>query len=157
LRRWVAEHGWNDVVYFDESGFQANVHQPHGWASRGRKVFGRIAGNRGKRTNLIMAQRGKDWIAPMLFGSTCTHLTVTEWIKKMLLPVLRSGSLVVMDNAPFHNKPKIAEILEQHGHKLLPLPRYSPDFNPIEQAFAILKRQRIFSGQSLEALIASHS
>jgi transposase len=104
-----------------------------------------------------MAQRGKDWIAPMLFGSTCTHLTVTEWIKKMLLPVLRSGSLVVMDNAPFHNKPKIAEILEQHGHKLLPLPRYSPDFNPIEQAFAILKRQRIFSGQSLEALIASHS
>ncbi|WP_199444776.1 transposase, partial [Acidocella aminolytica] len=88
LRLWVAEHSWKDVVYFDESGFTANVHRPHGWALRGRKVFGRIAGNRGKRTNLIMAQRGKDWIAPMLFDTSCTHLTVTAWIKEMLLPAL---------------------------------------------------------------------
>ncbi len=66
----------------------------------------------------------------MLFDTSCTHLTVTVWIEKMLLPVLRPGSLVVMDNAPFHNKPKIIEILERHGHKLLPLPKYSPDLNP---------------------------
>ena len=104
-----------------------------------------------------MAQRGKDWIAPMLFDTSCTHLTVTAWIKEMLLPALRPASLVIMDNAPFHNKPKIAEILDQHGHKLLPLPRYSPDFNPIEQAFAILKRQRSFSEKSLDELITSHS
>ncbi|OYV35878.1 MAG: hypothetical protein B7Z81_08125 [Acidocella sp. 20-61-6] len=59
-------------------------------------------------------------------------------------------------NAPFHNKPKIAEMLTEHGHKLLPLSRYSPDFNPIEKAFAILKRQRIFSGKSVHELMASH-
>ncbi len=53
-----------------------------------------------------MAQRGKDWIAPMLFETSCTHLTVTTWIKEMLLPTLRPQSLIVMDNAPFHNKPK---------------------------------------------------
>ncbi|MDE8347475.1 MAG: IS630 family transposase [Acidocella sp.] len=153
----MAVHGWKDVVYFDESGFQANVHRPHGWASRGNKVFGKITGNNHKRTNLIMAQRGKDWIAPMLFKTSCTHLTVTAWIKEMLLPTLRPQSLVVMDNAPFHNKPKIAEMLTEHGHKLLPLPRYSPDFNPIEKAFAILKRKRIFSGKSVDELIASHS
>jgi transposase len=157
LRRWVAIHGWKDVVYFDESGFQANVYRLHGWAVRGRKVFGRISGNKGKRTNLIMAQRGKDWIAPMLFNKSCIHLTVTAWIEKMLLPVLRPASLVIMDNAPFRNKPKIAEILAQHGHKLLPLPRYSSDFNPIEQAFAILKRQWAFSGKSIEELISYHS
>ena len=104
-----------------------------------------------------MAQRGKDWIAPMLFGTSCTHLTVTVWIKEMLLPALRPTSLVIMDNAPFHNKPKITEMLEQQGHALLPLPRYSPDFNPIEQAFAILKRQRCFSGKSLDELISLHS
>jgi hypothetical protein len=70
----------------------------------------------------------------MLFETSCTHLTVTTWIKEMLLPTLRPQSLVVMDNAPFHNKPKIAEILAEHGHRLLPLPRYSPDFNTTEKA-----------------------
>jgi len=93
----------------------------------------------------------------MLFETSCTHLTVTTWIKEMLLPTLSSQSLVVMDNAPFHNKPKIVEILAEHGHRLLPLPRYSPDFNPIEKAFAILKRQRSFSGKSVGELIMLHS
>ncbi len=93
----------------------------------------------------------------MLFKTSCTHLTVTTWMKEMLIPTLRPQSLVIMDNAPFHNKPKIAEMLNQHGHQLLPLPRYSPDFNPIEKAFAILKRQRIFSGKSLDELITCHS
>jgi hypothetical protein len=50
LRAWVAEHGWENVVYFD--------HRPHGWAPRGNKVFGKITGNNHERTNLIMAQRG---------------------------------------------------------------------------------------------------
>ena len=62
-----------------------------------------------------------------------------------------------MDNAPFHNKPKISKILAEHAHTLLPLPRYTPDSNPIEQAFVILKRQRILSGKSLEELISCHS
>ena len=92
-----------------------------------------------------------------MFETSCTHLTVTAWIKELLLPTLRPQSLVVMDNAPFHNKPKIAEMFAEHGHKLLPLPRYSPDFNPIEKAFAILKRQRIFSGKSVDELITSHT
>lgn len=153
----MAEHGWKDVVYFDESGFSANVHRPHGWAPRGNKIFGVIAGNNHKRTNLIMAQRGKDWIAPMLFKKSCTHLTVITWIKEMLLPTLRPQSLVVMDNAPFHNKPKITEILTGHGHKMLPLPTYSPDYNPIEKAFATLKRQRSFTGKDVGKLITSHS
>jgi transposase len=144
-------------VYFDESGFVSHTYRPHGWAIRGKEVFARIKGRNRKQTNLIMAKRGSEWLAPMLFKASCTHLTVTAWIKQMLLPVLRTNSLVIMDNAPFHNKPKIADILESQGHTLLPLPRYSPDFNPIEQQFAVLKRLRQFSGLSLEELIASHS
>ncbi|WP_366523581.1 transposase [Acidocella sp.] len=60
LRAWVAKHSWKDVVYFDESGFQATTHRPHGWAPRGNKVFGKITGNNHKRTNLIIAERGKN-------------------------------------------------------------------------------------------------
>ena len=93
----------------------------------------------------------------MLFEASCTHLTVTTWIEKMLLPALRQNSLVVMDNAPFHNKTKISQLLRAAGHMLLPLPRYSPDFNPIEQTTAILKRQRQFSGKQVAELIACHS
>jgi transposase len=83
-------------------------------------------------------------------------MTVIAWVKQILLPALCPNSLAIMDNAPFHTKPKISEILAGHGHALLPLPRYSPDFNPIEQQFAFLKHLRQFSGLSLEEVISSH-
>jgi transposase len=153
LRHWVLKHGAQNVVYFDESGFAAHSYRPHGWAKRGEKVFGKISGNNRKRTNLIMAQRGNEWIAPMLFESSCTHHTIAAWMQDVLIPELRPNSLVIMDNAPFHNKPEMQALLETHGHSMLPLPKYSPDFNPIEQSFAILKRRRQFSNQPLELLL----
>ncbi len=149
----MLKHGAQNVVYFDESGFAAHSYRPHGWAKRGEKVFGKISGNNRKRTNLIMAQRGNEWIAPMLFESSCTHHTIAAWMQDVLIPELRPNSLVIMDNAPFHNKPEMQALLEAHGHSMLPLPKYSPDFNPIEQSFAILKRRRQFSNQPLELLL----
>ncbi len=74
------------MLYFDESGFERDTHRPHGWAIRGQRVFGRISGKNHNRTNLIMAQRGSDWLAPMLFDARCTHLTVTAWIKEIAPP-----------------------------------------------------------------------
>ena len=64
---------------------------------------------------------------------------------KMLLPELTHPSVIVMDNAKFHNKEQISAILENTPHVMLPLPRYSPDFSPIEQSFAILKKRRQFA------------
>lgn len=157
LRQWVRDHTSKDVVYMDESGFAAHSYRPHGWAVRGAKVFGKITGNhKHGRTNLIMAQRGKAWLAPMLFEGSCTHEVVTTWFKEALLPELRPHSLIIMDNAPFHNKPHIKALLEAHGHSLLPLPKYSPDFNPIEQSFAIIKRIRQFSNQSLDYILSNY-
>lgn len=153
LRHWVQQHGSANVVYFDESGFAKHSYRPHGWAKRGEKVFGKVSGNNRKATNLIMAQRGKEWLAPMLFEGSCTHHTVEAWIEQALIRELRPNSLVIMDNAPFHNKPQIKVLLEAHGHTMLPLPKYSPDFNPIEQAFAILKRRRQFSGQDIGKIL----
>jgi transposase len=159
LRQWVQKHSFRDVVYFDESGFLEHSYRMHGWALRGQKVHGKISGNNRKRTNLIMAQRGKEWLAPMLFEKSCTHHTVITWIKEMLIPELRPNSLIIMDNAPFHNKPEMKALLEEHGHSMLPLPKYSPDFNPIEQAFATLKKRRQFApeGTSIETLLMCHS
>lgn len=154
LREWVSEHGSRNVVYFDESGFAAESYRPHAYAKRGVLVHGKVTGNHKKgRINLIMAQRGREWLAPMLFESNCTHQTVAAWMEKALIPELRPNSLVIMDNAPFHNKPQMKAALEANGHTMLPLPKYSPDLNPIEQTFAILKRRRQQKKQSLEILV----
>ena len=59
----------------------------------------------------------------MLFETRYTHLAVTAWVKERLLSALRLQSLIVMDNAPFHNRSKITALLKDHGHYLLPLPR----------------------------------
>ena len=154
LRSYIKKNGSKNIVYFDESGFSANAYRMHGWAPRGIKVFGDITGNNHHgRTNLIMAQRGNKWLAPMLFDGGCHKELVNTWITKLLLPELNEPSLIIMDNAKFHDKEAISNILNENGHKLMPLPSYSPDFNPIEQSFAIIKKRRIFSQQSLDNII----
>lgn len=145
LRGLMQKYGSQNIVYFDESGFASESYRPHGWARIGQKVFGLVSGNNRKSTNLIMAQRGKEWLAPMLFTGSCHTETVNQWIEHMLLPELKAPSVIIMDNARFHNKEQIGTIIEKVGHVLLPLPRYSPDFNPIEQSFAIIKKRRMFA------------
>lgn len=158
LRQKMREYGSQNIVYFDESGFAAESYRPHGWARIGQKVFGLVSGNNRKATNLIMAQRGKEWLAPMLFTGSCHTETVNQWIKHMLLPELKAPSVIIMDNARFHNKEQIRAIIEKYGHVLLPLPRYSPDFNPIEQSFATIKKRRQFApkGTAIEKLLVSY-
>ena len=151
----MQKYGSRNIVYFDESGFASESYRPHGWARMGQKVFGLVSGNNRKATNLIMAQRGKEWLAPMLFTGSCHTETVNQWLEKMLLPELTEPSVIVMDNARFHNKEQMQEILEKAGHTILSLPRYSPDFNPIEQSFAIIKKRRQFAkvGTTIEQLV----
>jgi transposase len=156
LREWITKQGSRDVVYVDESGFEQQTGRPHGWSPKGRKVYGDVAGNNRKRTNLIMAQRGKEWLAPMLFDASCTHHTVSAWMEQALLKELRPNSLIIMDNAPFHKKNQLRELLEAQGHTLLLLPPYSPDLNKIEPSFAVIKKRRAFSGLSLEHILDGH-
>ena len=144
LRRLIKIYGSENVVYFDESGFKQHSYRQHGWALRGKKIYGDVHGNNRKFINLIMAQRKNKWLAPMLFEGSCDHIIVNDWLEKMLIPHLQKPSIIVMDNAAFHKKVEIKNILEKHGHVLLPLPPYSPDFNPIEKSFGVLKRKREF-------------
>lgn len=141
LRKLIPEYGSDNIIYFDETGFEGDVRRDAGWAERGRKIYGDVKGGRNKRTNLIMAQRrkSKQWLAPILFEGSCEANTVLWWMKDYLLQELTKPSVIVMDNAPFHAKRKIREMLAEYGHKLLCLPKYSPDLNPIENTFAAIK------------------
>jgi transposase len=142
LRLATLKYGKENIVYFDESGFEENAYRMHGWAKRGKIIYGDVHGNKPERTNLIMAQCRKQWLAPMVFKASCNAEVVNAWLEKMLIPELKKPSVIIMDNARFHKKEVIRNLLKQHGHKLLPLPPYSPDFNPIEQSFAVLKKRR---------------
>ena len=141
LRRLIPEYGSDNIIYFDESGFEQDVRRISGWAEKGRKIYADVRGKRTRRTNLIMAQRRKSgkWLAPILFEGSCEGKTVLWWMKKYLLKTLKKPSVIIMDNAPFHPKGKIRKLLKEHGHELLCLPPYSPDLNPIEQTFGAMK------------------
>ena len=131
------------------------VYNPHAWSKRGKKVYGERQGKRSKRTNLIMAQRKKEWLAPVLFRGSCTGFFVEEWLENHLSKELTKSSLIILDNAPFHRKKKLHEIAKKQGHKILFLPPYSPDFNPIEKSFGFLKKRRLYApkGTTLEQLV----
>ena len=110
-----------------------------------------------------MAQRKKStntfkWLAPLVFQGSCNAKVVETWIKKCLIKELYKPSLIIMDNAPFHNKKTITEILSKKGHRMLPLPPYSPDFNPIEKSFAALKKRRqgLPENTTIENLVMSY-
>ena len=141
LRKRIAEYGSDNIIYFDESGFEEDVRRNAGWAPKGQKIYIDVRGGKNPRTNLIMAQRRKSrkWLAPILSEGSCEGTTVLWWIKEHLLKALTKPSVIVMDNAPFHPKAKIKKLLEEHGHQLMCLPKYSPDLNPIEQSFGAMK------------------
>ncbi len=159
LRKIVQNNGSQDIVYIDESGFEEQTQRIHAWGKIGEKIFGEKSGVRGKRTNLIAARRGGDFLAPMLFSGTAHAKLVNEYVQSQLCPVLRPNSTIIMDNARFHNKEQLTEIANENGHNILFLPPYSPDYNPIEQDFANIKKRRIFAPQNttLEQIIKMYN
>jgi hypothetical protein len=168
LEKLKAEHrmfGFENLIYIDETGFDAHCHRDAGWVTKGQKILGLITGRRERRTNLIMAQRHgakgrkKEWLAPMLFQGSCTAALVETWVEHCLMKELDEPTIIVMDNASFHNQKRLQNIVAPDYHMIIPLPPYSPDFNPIEQTFGALKRRRqsMPEGTTIDKLIMSYS
>jgi putative transposase len=142
LQEKEKQYGPENVVYIDETGFQKFAYRTHGWAPRGKKIYGDVSGNNRKCTNLILARAGSRHFAPMMFEGTCDRKTFNTWLHRVLIPALKRSSLIILDNASFHVRSAIHKILTAFGHEVLFLPPYSPDLNPIENSFAILKKFR---------------
>ena len=142
LREIVAARGAEDIVYVDESGFESSSHQPYGWGIRGKRVYGERSGHTRPRTSVIAARRKHAWLAPMIFSGTANTALVNRWFEHMLCKELRPASTIIWDNAAFHKKADLRHIAGQYGHHILFLPPYSPDLNPIEKDFAVIKRKR---------------
>ena len=117
-----------------------NCYKQRAWGQIGCKLIGKVTGKRLKRTNIIAGLCGKEVVAPMIFQGSCNTELFVVWVKQQLIPSLKKGQVVIMDNASFHKSPKIKEAIEAAGCRVIYLPPYSPDLNPIETFWANMKK-----------------
>lgn len=126
-------------IYVDESGIDSYFHRLYGWSKRGIQIFGEVCGKRFARESFIAAKRGSKVIAPLCFQGTCNTKLFNLWVEQFLVPELEPGQVVILDNASFHKSERTKALIEKAGCKLLFLPPYSPDLNPIEKFWAYFK------------------
>jgi putative transposase len=145
LRKLAAVYGFDNIVYVDESGFESSSCRLRAWGPIGQKVYGERSGNKRPRTSLIAGKRGKKIIAPLLFNGSTDADWFNHWVEHHLFPALDNPSVVVVDNARFHKTEPTFVLFDNSPHVLLFLPSYSPDFNPIENDFANIKKRRQYA------------
>jgi transposase len=118
----------------------------HAWSSKGEKILGFRPGKRFKRTNVIAGQiknvpeLENQIIAPFIYSWNTNSDWFKVWFEWHLFPEVRSGSVIIMDNARFHKKPDLNKIAKFYNCRILWLPPYSPDKNTIEHKWANLKK-----------------
>ena len=116
------------------------MHREKGRAPRGDKVKKKHPGRRFKRRNVIAGLCGDKILAQCTYGWTTDGARYAEWFEWCLVPLLKLSSVIIMDNASFHIHNVLETIAEAYGHRILWLPAYSPDKNPIEHLWANMKK-----------------
>jgi len=129
----------DQLVFLDEFGATTTMQRTHGRAPPGVRVVSKVPHGHWKVISTIAAMTTRGIEASASFdGATDSELFVT-FVREALVPRLSPGQVVVMDNLPAHKSPEVDRLIESVGARLLRLPPYSPDFNPIEQAISKIK------------------
>ncbi len=127
--------------------------RPRGRAPRGKRLVGKVPQGHWKTTTFVAALRSTALTAPGVIDGPMNGNAFVAYVEQILVPTLTPGDIVVMDNLSAHKVPGVRQAIEAAGAKLLYLPPYSPDFNPIEQLFAKLKALLRKAGErSVDAL-----
>jgi transposase len=128
------------VLFLDETGAMTNLVRPYGRSAVGERCLANAPAGHWKTMTAVAAIR----LGGLTASATMPHAMDGElflvYVEQALLPALKTGDVVVMDNLPGHRLPKVRELVESTGAKLLYLPPYSPDFNPIEMIWSKVKR-----------------
>jgi len=130
----------NNRVYVDESGINKYLYRERARSDRGSQVYGATSGLRYARESFIAAKIESQILTPFCYTGTCDTRLFNMWLKQFLIPMLKVGQVVIMDNASFHKSQETRQLIEQSGCKVLFLPPYSPDLNPIEIFWANFKK-----------------
>jgi len=128
------------MYFLDETGFKRGMSQSYGRSMKGERFY--IPETKSKVSNhtLIMAMGLSKTVAPLLFKGAMNTKTFIKWLREDLLPELKKGDVIVMDNLAAHKSLEVKETIRQAGMIPVYLPPYCPDMNPIELLFSKLKR-----------------
>jgi transposase len=126
-------------VFIDETGASTKMTRAYGRSLRGERCVASIPFGHWKTTTFTAGLRLGGMVAPMVLDGPMNGDAFIAYVEQVLVPELSKGDIVVMDNLPAHKVTGVRQIIESAGAKLLYLPPYSPDFNPIEMAFSKLK------------------
>jgi transposase len=127
------------LVFVDETWTKTNMTRRHGWSRRGLPLNAKVPHGRWRTMTFMAALRHDRITAPFVLDGPINGESFRIYIERVLLPTLKAGDIVILDNLGSHKAKAIRQILRQAGARLLFLPPYSPDLNPIEQVFAKLK------------------
>ena len=142
------------LVFVDEMGTTTSLAPLYAWAPKGERARCEVPRNRGKNTTLLASMTAEGMGSCLAVVGSTTKAVFEAYLERVLAPTLRPGQVVVMDNLASHKGEKVRELIEGRGCELLYLPPYSPDSNPIEEAFAKVKALlRKAGARTREALV----
>ena len=126
-------------MFIDETWAKTNMTRRHGRCSRGARRVAKVPQGRWRTLTFLAALRHDRITAPCVIDGPINGTSFRAYVEQFLVPTLSSGDVVVMDNLGSHKGKAVRALIRAAGAKLLFLPKYSPDLNPIEQVFAKLK------------------
>lgn len=127
------------LVFIDETWVTTNMTPRYGRSLKGQRLIGYVPHGHWQTTTFLAALRHDRITAPAVFDGPINGATFLAWVQQCLVPMLRPGDIVVLDNLSSHKVAGVPDAIEAAGAVLRYLPPYSPGFNPIEQLFAKLK------------------
>ena len=127
------------LVFLDETWASTNMTRRYGRSRRGQRLIAKVPYGHWKTTTFLAALRHDGLTAPLVVDGAMNGAVFRAYVEQQLVPTLRPGDLVVMDNLPAHKVAGVRRAIEAAGATIVYLPPYSPDFNPIELVFAKLK------------------
>jgi transposase len=135
LLRKIHRIPFERLIFLDESGMNVSMSRSRGWVKRGEEFVDRIPMNWGKNRTLLGAIRLTGWVVLTTMFQTANKDRFVQWLKTKLLPKLRRGDVIVMDNLAAHHDHRVGPACKARGVRIIYLPPYSPDFNPIESGW----------------------
>ncbi|NHC03239.1 IS630 family transposase [Acinetobacter sp. 187] len=147
MPQWKQQYGEDHILYIDESGINTNETAEYGWSPKGQRCHAFKSGGHGTRLSMISAVRSNapfKFIQPLVFQGSCDRNIFVCWLE-YLLQVLKQKDdqtksyLLILDNASIHKCRVIDDLAARYQIRIVYLPAYSPDLNPIERAWSVLK------------------
>ena len=144
------------LVFIDETWTKTNMAPLRGWGPCGKRIIAKVPYGHWNTTTFVAALRCDGIEAPWLLEGPIDGESFQTYVEKVLVPTLRPGDIVILDNLGSHKGKVVRQLIRGAGAKLLFLPKYSPDLNPIEQVFAKLKHLlRKAAARTIESICAA--